>query len=66
MSKHTPGPRQTKNMLVHFQLVDLAVEHFKKWPCITTINNLRMTLDAAERDIKAGDAAIAKATGEAA
>lgn len=51
--------RKAKNTQHHIESIGVAVEHFKKWPCITTINNIRLALDLAEKDFKAGDAKVA-------
>jgi len=47
---------KARNMEWHVREVELAAAHLKRWPCITTISNMRLALEAMERDIKAGDA----------
>lgn len=51
--------RKARNMRANVEAVEVACAQFKKWPCVTSINNLRHWLDVAERDIKSGDAAVA-------
>lgn len=57
-AQHTPGPRRVRNTQSHVDAVNAGAKHFDKWPCITTINNLRIALDLAEKDFKNGDAAV--------
>lgn len=75
-AQHTPRLRQVRNTQVHVNAVSAAAKQFHDWPCVTTINNMRIALDLAEKDFQRGDAAvgvrpderraaIAKATGSA-
>ena len=52
--------RQARNTHFHLQRVADAVRHLNDWPCITTISNMRLTLDDFERDIKRGDCRIGR------